>query len=85
MLERPWLNLQLFGDGGDGGDGGSTSPAGESGVENSGENVPAFIPEKARKYYQKALEKTTASATVSPTPSEPAQPANESSATEKLS
>ena len=85
MLERPWLNLQLFGDGGDGGDCGSTSPAGESGVENSGENVPAFIPEKARKYYQKALEKTTASATVSPTPSEPAQPANESSATEKLS
>lgn len=85
MLKRPWLNLQLFGDGGDGGDGGSTSPAGETGVENSGENVPAFIPEKAKKYFQKAMEKTAASATVSPTPSEPAQTTNESSATEKLS
>lgn len=85
MLKRPWLNLQLFGDGGDGGDGGSTSPAGETGVENSGENVPAFIPEKAKKYYQKAMEKTAASATVATTTSEPAQPTNESSATEKLS
>ena len=85
MLKRPWLNLQLFGDGGDGGDGGSTAPSGENGVENSGESVPAFIPEKAKKYYQKAMAKTTASAPVSQTPSEPAQPTNESSATEKLS
>jgi hypothetical protein len=85
MLKRPWLNLQLFGDGGDGGDGGSTSPAGDTGVEKSGEAVPAFIPEKAKKYYQKAMAKTTASAPVVTEPSETAQPTNESSATEKLS
>lgn len=85
MLKRPWLNLQIFADGGDGGDGGSTAPAGETGVENSGENVPAFIPEKAKKYYQKAMEKTTASATVASTPSETAQSTNELSTTEKLS
>ena len=85
MLERPWLNLQLFGDGGDGGDGGSTGPVGESGVEKSGDRVPAFIPEKAKKYYQKAMAKTTASAPVSPTPSEPVQTTNESGATERPS
>ena len=85
MLDRPWLNLQLFADGGDGGDGGSASPAGETGVENSGENVPAFIPEKAKKYYQKAMEKTAASAPVATKTSEPAQPTNESSATERPS
>lgn len=85
MLKRPWLNLQLFGDGGDGGDGGSANPAGETGVGNSGDAIPAFIPEKAKKYYQKAMEKTTASATVSPTPSTTAQPTNEPSATEKPS
>ena len=85
MLKRPWLNLQLFADGGDGGDGGSAAPAGDAGVENSGENVPAFIPEKAKKYYQKALEKTTASAPVATASSDAAQTTNESSATEKLS
>ena len=85
MLDRPWLNLQLFADGGDGGDGGSASPAGETGVENSGENVPAFIPEKAKKYYQKAMEKTAASAPVATKTSEPAQSTNESSATERPS
>ena len=85
MLKRPWLNLQLFGDGGDGGDGGSTAPAGENGVENSGDAIPAFIPEKAKKYYKKAMEKNTASATVATTPSTPAQPTNEPSTAEKLS
>ena len=85
MLKRPWLNLQLFGDGGDGGDGGSTAPAGETGVENSGDAIPAFIPEKAKKYYKKAMEKNTASATVSNTPSTTAQPTNEPSTAEKLS
>lgn len=85
MLKRPWFNLQLFADGGDGGDGGSAAPAGDAGVENSGENVPAFIPEKAKKYYQKALEKTTASAPVATASSDAAQTTNESSATEKLS
>ena len=85
MLKRPWLNLQLFGDGGDGGDGGSTAPAGDNGVEKSGDSVPAFIPEKAKKYYQKAMEKTTASAPVASTPSEPAQPTNESRTTERPS
>lgn len=54
------LNLQLFGEGGDGGDGGSANPNGESVVENSGEDkVLASIPEKARKYYQKAQAKTS--------------------------
>lgn len=83
MLKRPWLNLQLFGDGGDGGDGGSASPTGEAGVEKSGDSVPAFIPEKAKKYYEKAMAKTTASAPVESKPSEPAQTTNESSTTER--
>ena len=64
MLELKRLNLQLFADGGgDGGDGGSAS--GTEGVGNSGENsnIPAFIPEKAKKYYQKAMEKTSGSTT----------------------
>ena len=63
MLELKRLNLQLFADGGgDGGDGGSAS--GTDGG-NSGENgnIPAFIPEKAKKYYQKAMEKTSGSTT----------------------
>ena len=63
MLEKLRLNLQLFGEGGDGGDGGSSESVGESvvGGTESGENanVPASIPEKAKKYYQKALEKST--------------------------
>ena len=85
MLERPWLNLQLFADGGDGGDGGSTAPAGETGVENSGDAIPAFIPEKAKKYYQKAMEKNVARPTTNDTPSTTAQPTNEPSTAEKLS
>lgn len=83
MLEKLRLNLQLFGEGGDGGDGGSSSPAGDSVAEDSGEKIPAFIPEKAKKYYQKAMEKNT-NKTPSKT-SEKAQPTNEPSATEKTS
>lgn len=85
MLKRPWFNLQLFADGGDGGDGGSAAPTGEAGVGNSGESVPAFIPEKAKKYFQKAMEKTAASAPVATKPTESAQTTSESSTAEKLS
>ena len=67
MLKKLLLNLQLFGDGGAGaGDGGSASASsGEAlGGENSGEKeIPASIPEKARKYYQKAMEKHSGSTT----------------------
>jgi hypothetical protein len=81
MLKKLWLNLQLFGEGGDGGDGSPTSSAGEQGVGNAGETIPASIPEKAKKYYQKAMEKAKANTK----PSEPAQPTNEQKATEKTS
>lgn len=82
MLKKLFLNLQLFGEGGDGGDGGSAAPVGEANVETSGENIPAFIPEKAKKYYQKAMEKTAKS---TPKATEKAQTTDESSATEKPS
>ncbi len=63
MLDKLNLNLQLFGEGGgDGGDGGSAGGAvGEAtGSENSGEKqIPASIPEKAKKYYEKAMQKST--------------------------
>ena len=90
MLKKLLLNLQLFADGGgDGGDGGSASASvGEAlGKDNSGEKeVPAFIPEKAKKYYQKAMEKHPGSTTEASTQnSDNAQPTNEQSATEKLS
>ena len=57
-MPRFFINLQLFGEGGDGGDGGTATATGE-GMEASatGEDIPAFIPEKARKYYKKAMEK----------------------------
>lgn len=59
MLKRVWFNLQMFADGGDGGDGGTAGAFGESGAENqSGEDVvKASIPEKAKKYYEKAVGK----------------------------
>lgn len=81
MLEKLWLNLQLFGEGGDGGDGSPASTVGEQGVDNAGETIPASIPEKAKKYYQKAMEKAKANTK----PSVEAQPTNEQSATEKTS
>ena len=85
MLERLLrLNLQLFGEGGgDGGDGSSASATGEVLGVNSGENdIPASIPEKAKKYFKKAMEKGTPMK-----PSEVTQTTNETQAqtTEKLS
>ena len=90
MLKKLLLNLQLFADGGgDGGDGGSASASvGEAvGKEESGEKkIPASIPEKAKKYYQKAMEKHSGSTTEASTKtSDNAQPTNERSTTEKLS
>ena len=90
MLEKLLLNLQLFADGGgDGGDGGSSSASvGETlGKDNSGEkDIPAFIPEKAKKYYQKAMEKTKGSTTeVNTNADDKAQTTNEQSTTDKLS
>ena len=68
MLEKLLLNLQLFGEGGDGGDGGEASPTGEGVSGNSGEDlIPASIPEKAKKYYQKAQAKTKSNAKPSET------------------
>lgn len=80
MLKKLLLNLQLFGEGGDGGDGGEANPTGENVSGNSGEDlVPASIPEKAKKYYQKAVSKNASKT------SESVQPTNEPQATEKLS
>lgn len=63
MLDKLFLNLQLFGEGGgDGGDGSSGVGAvgGTAGDGNSGEKeIPASIPEKAKKYYEKAMQKST--------------------------
>ena len=81
MLEKLLLNLQLFGEGGDGGDGGSAASVGEGVGEESGEKIPASIPEKARKYYQQAMEKTSSKSKKADT----TQPTNESNATEKRS
>ena len=80
MLEKLMLNLQLFGEGGDGGDGGSADSIGEGVVDTTGENILASIPEKAKKYYQKAMAKTKAANAPDKT-----QTTDESSATEKLS
>ena len=90
MLEKLLLNLQLFADGGgDGGDGGSASASvGEAlGQEHSGENKEfASIPEKARKYYQKAMEKTKGSTTeVKANADDNVQTTNEQTTTEDLS
>ncbi len=85
MLEFLKLDLQLFGEGGDGGDGGSADSIGETEADNtSGENdIPASIPEKARKYYEKAMKKNVHSNSA---PSVNAQSTNEQSTTEaKLS
>jgi hypothetical protein len=70
MLEKLRLNLQLFGEGGDGGDGGSSSSVGESvGGNESGDNanIPSSIPERAKKNYQKAMEKTNKTASAKKT------------------
>ena len=90
MLKKLLFNLQLFADGGgDGGDGGSASAStGEAlGNNDSGENkIPASIPEKAKKYYQKAMEKHSGSTTdVTTQNSDNGQATNDQSTTEKLS
>ena len=89
MLKKLWLNLQLFAEGGgDGGDGGSTSAVGESvGKEESGENeIPAFVPEKAKKIYQKAMEKHKGSTTEANTNADDnGQATDDQTTTEKLS
>lgn len=56
------FDLQLFGEGGDGGSSGE-SGAGVSGVSGSSEaecavEIPRFVPERAKKNYLKAVEKT---------------------------
>jgi hypothetical protein len=77
------LNLQLFGEGGDGGDGGSSSSMGENAGDLSGEKkeIPASIPEKAHKYYKKALEKMPKAEQ----PSEAVQTTDEPKTTERMS
>ena len=89
MLKKLLFNLQLFADGGDGsGDGGSASAStGEAlGNNDSGEKkIPASIPEKAHKYYQKAMEKHSGSTTdVTAQSSDNGQPTNDQSTTEKI-
>ena len=76
MLKRE-LYLQLFGEGGDGGDGSSAESSGES---ESGEEIPALIPERARKNYEKAVK---ANRPVQPV--QQTQPTNEPKGTEKMS
>ena len=90
MLKKLLFNLQLFADGGgDGGDGGSASASvGEAlGNEESGEKkIPASIPEKAKKYYQKAMEKHSGSTTDASTQnSDNGQPTNDQSTTAEVS
>jgi hypothetical protein len=86
MLENFKLNLQLFGDGGgDGGDGGSASASvGESVGNTSGDNdIPALIPERAKKNYRKAMEKHSGSTTVATVRADDnAQATNEQCATD---
>ena len=86
MLKKLLLNLQLFAEGGDGGDGGSAAPTGDNGIDTSGEKIPASIPEKAKKYFQKAMEKTNANKPKSaPIDSDPVQTTNEPNpTTEKI-
>ena len=89
MLDKLMFNLQLFADGGgDGGDGGSASAsAGEAlGNDESGEKkIPASIPEKAHKYYRKAMEKHSGSTTEASTQnSDKGQATNDQGTTDKL-
>lgn len=79
MLEKLKINLQLFAEGGDGGDGGSAG-TGEGTASNPGDNIPAHIPERAKKYYQKAMEKTQSAS--QPKASEQSQTTTETKPTE---
>ena len=87
MLKKLLLNLQLFGEGGEGGEGGSPNPNGEGVVDNTGEDkILASIPEKARKYYEKAKEKTTpkSETKASQTQTTTTEEKQETSTTEKI-
>lgn len=55
MLDILKLNLQLFADG----DGGESSGESDGGT-STGEDIPAFIPERAKGVYRKAMERTKA-------------------------
>lgn len=81
MLKKLWLNLQLFGEGGDGGDGGSASAVGEAlgGNESGEKKIEASIPEKAKKYYEKAMARQSTPAKTS----QAVQTTNESNTTEE--
>lgn len=62
MLKDFIFDLQLFADGGDGGSGGEGA-AGTSGVSGDFEaenavEIPSFVPERAKKNYLKAVQKT---------------------------
>lgn len=70
MLEY-LFNLQLFGEGGDGGDGGADGAA--EGVDNSGEDIPAHIPERARGFYKKAMELNKPAKVEEPQPTTPVE------------
>jgi hypothetical protein len=90
MLKKLLLNLQLFADGGgDGGDGGSASQStGEAlGKEKSGEiEIPAFVPEKAKQIYQKAMEKQKGSTTeANSQTNDTVQTTNEQTTTDEVS
>ena len=89
MLKKLLLDLQAFADGGgDGGDGSSASASvGEAlGNENPGEDkIEASIPEKAKKYYQKAVEKQKGSTTNATTPNDNSGQTTNDHTTEKLS
>lgn len=65
------LDLQLFGEGGDGGD-----AAGEGEASDSGEDIPALIPERARGAYKKAVEANKPKPQATTTPKEEAKPAH---------
>ena len=73
-----YFNLQLFADGGGGegaADGGTTSPS--AGAETPGEEIPAFIPEKARGVYKKAMEVEKAKKNTSAPETEPVKETKE--------
>ena len=90
MLKKLLLNLQLFADGGgDGGDGGSASASVGEALGNKKETgeteIPAFIPERAKKNYQKAMEKHSGSTTNASTENDDkGQATNDQGTTEKL-
>ena len=90
MLKKLLLNLQLFAEGGDGGEGGSPNSTGENSVDNSGEDkILASIPEKARKYYEKAKAKnpntsTSSKQTPSNTQTTTTEGTKETNTTEKI-